>query len=48
VQPPVAGSYTFAADAGGSDFYRVWVNGTYVAGTDDWVDPDPSAPGAFQ
>jgi hypothetical protein len=45
VQPSVSGSYTFFAGAGDGDLYRVWVNGIYLAG--NWVDPDPTVPGAF-
>jgi photosystem II stability/assembly factor-like uncharacterized protein len=45
VEPAASNTYTFAVTAGSADKYRVWVNGFYVAG--NWVDPDPSVPGAF-
>ncbi|HXI54697.1 MAG TPA: PA14 domain-containing protein, partial [Polyangia bacterium] len=45
VQPAASDVYRFFASAGSTDRYRVWVNGLYVAG--NWVDPDPSVPGAF-
>ncbi|HXI56173.1 MAG TPA: ADYC domain-containing protein, partial [Polyangia bacterium] len=45
VEPGTSGNYTFTASAGSTDKYRVWVNGTYLAG--NWIDPDPTVPGAF-
>jgi hypothetical protein len=45
IEPAATNDYAFAVGAGPSDLYRVWVNGVYVAG--NWVDPDPSVPGAF-
>ncbi|HXJ21932.1 MAG TPA: HYR domain-containing protein [Polyangia bacterium] len=45
VQPSTSGSYQFSVDTGSADLYRLWVNGVYIAG--DWVDPDPTVPGAF-
>ena len=46
VQPSVTSdSYVFSASAGAGDRYRVWVNGVFVDG--NWIDPDPTAPGAF-
>jgi hypothetical protein len=45
VRPQASGQYQFQANADNNDLYRVWVNGTFVAG--NWFDTDPTAPGAF-
>jgi hypothetical protein len=47
VEPTTTGPHTFSADFGATvpDLYRLWVNGTYVAG--NWLDTDPTVPGAF-
>src|SRR5205823_4644815 len=50
LEPTVSGLHSFSVDLGttpslNKDLYRVWVNGTYVAG--NWIDADPSVAGAF-
>jgi hypothetical protein len=45
LEPTATGAHVFSVDATTSDKYRVWINGTYVAG--NYPDPNPSRAGAF-